>query len=48
MEYLIYKTNFYLGRGIPIKFKDLKINGEAQTVSYIKNEERVAALSQND
>ncbi len=35
--------NFYLGRGIPIKFKDLKINGEAKSESYIKKEERVAS-----
>ncbi|MBF8435485.1 M23 family metallopeptidase [Halanaerobiaceae bacterium Z-7014] len=38
--------NFYLGRGIPIKFKDLKIDGEAKSESYIKKEERVAPLEE--
>ncbi len=34
--------NFYLGRGIPIKFNNLKIDGEDKIESYIKKEERVA------
>ncbi|AKL95742.1 peptidase M23B [Clostridium aceticum] len=36
--------NFYLGRGIPIKFSNLKINGEEKIDSYIKKGDSVASL----
>ena len=36
--------NFYRGRGIPVKFSNLKINGEAKNDSYITREDRVLPL----
>ena len=36
--------SFYLGRGIPIKFSNLKINDEYKKDSYIKKGERVLSL----
>ncbi|WP_051569280.1 M23 family metallopeptidase [Alkaliphilus transvaalensis] len=37
--------NFYFGRGIPIKFSNLKINGEDKIDAYVKKEDRVAPVN---
>ncbi len=37
-------SNFYRGRGIPVKFSNLKINDEEKKDSYIKREDRILPL----